>query len=351
MVVSYAASWLTVAYHSDECMQHRVLRIDFDRSLKVILSHRELLLSIVYHAEAVPRIVVAVVGTQRIAERARSLLELVVGHVLVARECVRVRKVRIELDRATKQLERRLVLLLETEAVADHAPGFGCQAIKLDHGLRQRTQGNILRSRGRQSVSHKQRANQPTQGEREREYCRSRDTYAVKVPQDRAVDLHSFDAVRLTGAYNLEQLSCLVVERQLEQCTSLTNKHPACGIVSAVKLFDLRTDTQRLVASIPTVRWGRKCACESRELSGIAVDLESTMRKCWGSYRLRWFCKVPRRRKEFKSAMAAICHRGSCSPTPDGIVTPCTPVEVSTAGDSSNSDVVGYADRNSVSKW
>jgi len=140
-------------------MQHRVLRIDFDRSLKVILSHRELLLSIVYHAEAVPRIVVAVVGTQRIAERARSLLELVVGHVLVARECVCVRKVRIELDRATKQLERRLVLLLETEAVADHAPGFGCQAIKLDHGLRQRTQGNILRSRGRQSVSHKQRAN------------------------------------------------------------------------------------------------------------------------------------------------------------------------------------------------
>ena len=72
-------------------------------------------------AEAVPRVVVALVDTDRRAVEGHRLLEVVVRRVLVAAQRVRVREVGLNLDRALEELQGRVVLLLEGEAVADHA--------------------------------------------------------------------------------------------------------------------------------------------------------------------------------------------------------------------------------------
>ena len=71
-----------------------------------------------------PSVVVAWVYAHRVAERAHRLVQLLNEHVLVPEQGVGVRKVWVDLQGAKEEPYRRVVFLLQAEAVARRAPSL-----------------------------------------------------------------------------------------------------------------------------------------------------------------------------------------------------------------------------------
>jgi hypothetical protein len=65
---------------------------------------------------------VACVESDGVAEGVQGLIEVLDREVLVAAQRVGVREVGVQLQRALEEAHSRLVLALQTEAVAQHAP-------------------------------------------------------------------------------------------------------------------------------------------------------------------------------------------------------------------------------------
>ena len=109
----------------------------------MVLRQLVLLLPIVHRAEAVPGVVVPRVESDRRAVGHHRLLEVLVGEVLVPAQRVRVRELGIELQRAPEEPKRRLVLLLQREAVPERAPRLRRQAVAGHALLRQVRQPRV----------------------------------------------------------------------------------------------------------------------------------------------------------------------------------------------------------------
>ena len=82
---------------------------------------------------SVPGVVVPVVEAYGVSEAGHGLVQVLVAHVLVPAQRVGVREARVQLQRPLEELERRLVLLLQREAVAHHAPALRRAAVQLHH--------------------------------------------------------------------------------------------------------------------------------------------------------------------------------------------------------------------------
>lgn len=78
-------------------------------------------------AESPPGVIVRLVGLQRGLIALFTVLVVLVGNELVAAEGVRVGEVLVELDRASEELQCRLVLFQQAVAVANDAPSFRCE--------------------------------------------------------------------------------------------------------------------------------------------------------------------------------------------------------------------------------
>jgi len=84
--------------------------------------------------EAPPGIVVRLVCLQCLLVALLTILIIFISDEFVAAESMRVGEVSIELDGASEEFKGRLMLLQQAIAVADHAPGFGCEE-RLLNGL------------------------------------------------------------------------------------------------------------------------------------------------------------------------------------------------------------------------
>ena len=110
--------------HTQIRPQHGAALVDVLRFLQVLVRLCEALLLERDVAESPPGVVVRLVGLQRGLIALFTVLVVLVGNELVAAEGVRVGEVLVELDCASKELERRLVLFQQAVAVANDAPSF-----------------------------------------------------------------------------------------------------------------------------------------------------------------------------------------------------------------------------------
>ena len=117
--------------------EDRVGGVDARRGAVVLLRRLPLALSLVDLAEAVPGVVVAVVGADGGAVGRFGLVELLVGDVLVALQREGVGEARVQLGGALEAFEGLVVAALQGEGVADGDPGGGRQAVGVEEGVGQ----------------------------------------------------------------------------------------------------------------------------------------------------------------------------------------------------------------------
>lgn len=91
----------------------------------------------------------ACVEPDGVAEGVQGLVEVLDGEVLVAAQRVGVREVGVQLQRALEETHSRLMLALQTEAVAQHAPahkggGQPSSAERLKHQTKTQLCSNSL---------------------------------------------------------------------------------------------------------------------------------------------------------------------------------------------------------------
>ncbi|RNA19675.1 hypothetical protein BpHYR1_003657 [Brachionus plicatilis] len=111
--------------------QRRAVRINEQRFFQILFGQQKLLLLKVNHADAVPGVVVSWLEKDGLAERRQALVHLFDENVLVAEQIVGVRELGVDLGGPVKKLDGRVVLLVQAEAVADHAPSLGRQLVEL----------------------------------------------------------------------------------------------------------------------------------------------------------------------------------------------------------------------------
>ena len=110
--------------HAQIRPQHGAALVDVLRFLQVLVRLCEALLLQRDVAESPPGVIVRLVGLQRSLIALFTVLVVLVGNELVAAEGVRVGEVLVELDRASEELQCRLVLFQQAVAVANDAPSF-----------------------------------------------------------------------------------------------------------------------------------------------------------------------------------------------------------------------------------
>ena len=167
--------------------------VDLLRSLEVVVRLGEFLLLVRDVAQAPPRVVVRGVGLQRSLVALLAAVVVLVRHELVAAQSVRVREVLVQLDGAPEELDRGLVLSLQTVAVAHHAPCLRSEE-RLLEGLVAQKDERVL---------------------------------VLEVPETGRVVLEALQAIGLDLAHLLVELDCVVVARLLVDALGHLREHPA----------------------------------------------------------------------------------------------------------------------------
>ena len=98
--------------------------MDGECALEMIDRHGVLLLPQVQVTQSIPGIVESLVLQERASIPDGGSIEVFRRHVLVRRECERVRRSRVALYRASKELDAHLVVALEREDIAEYDPSL-----------------------------------------------------------------------------------------------------------------------------------------------------------------------------------------------------------------------------------
>ena len=88
------------------------------------MSIRKLLLLVSDIAHAPPSIVMRLVYLDGILVASLAILKVLIRNILVATQRMRIRKVGIDLYSSCKEFQRGFMLLLQTVAIAHHAPSL-----------------------------------------------------------------------------------------------------------------------------------------------------------------------------------------------------------------------------------
>ena len=154
-------------HDADAADEDGVGRIDARGGAVVPFRHVVLALFFKHLAEAVPSVVVSVVGRDAVAVGRKRLVVFLAGDVFVTLEREGVGEFGVELGGAFEASERLVVVAVEGEGVSDCAPGLGGEPVEVDEFV-----GEV----GEVDV-------------------------AFEVPEDGRVDFHVFEAGWRHGSY------------------------------------------------------------------------------------------------------------------------------------------------------
>mmetsp|Transcript_57174 Transcript_57174/g.185794 ORF Transcript_57174/g.185794 Transcript_57174/m.185794 type:complete len:475 (-) Transcript_57174:572-1996(-) len=194
--------------------QHRIIPIDLQRLEEVMLGILVLLLAMVDVPKAEPGVVMARIDGQCVLVHGYGLVKLIVRGEFVAAQGVGIGESGVHLQRPPKELEGRVVLLLQREAVPNDTPHLRLHSVPLQDLLRKEAQLDIL----------------------------------VQVPERRGVPLEALHPVGLGAPDLLEHLLGLLVVRGLEEAEPHEAQHVAGLVVPPRQCAQQREGLARLVA-------------------------------------------------------------------------------------------------------
>mmetsp|Transcript_63428 Transcript_63428/g.163214 ORF Transcript_63428/g.163214 Transcript_63428/m.163214 type:complete len:511 (-) Transcript_63428:579-2111(-) len=234
--------------HAEVAAQHGVALVDLQGPQEVVARVLVLLLAMVDVPQPPPGVVVPRVQRQCLLIHRDGLVELLVGDKLVAAEGVGICEGGVHLDCPPEELDRRVVLFLETEAVPHHAPDLRLQAVPLETLLRQVAELDVL----------------------------------PQVPQRRRVQLQALHSPRLRLTHLLEVLLRLLVLRCLEVAQAHEVKNKAGVIVPAgQRAHDL--DSLAAVETMHAVHSAPQLVEQGRQGHGLSIAARRAGRHASGA--------------------------------------------------------------------